>query len=176
MVGLGLTAGGLVEEGPAGEAGEGGPAEAIRVRVGEAASPGIGTVVAGGCLVASFEFGPADGAIAGDLGAGVVNARGSAVPDVLLVDGPAALRIGFAATLCAVAGLGARSGFGLGVGLGVAFVAIVGFEARFGNGGFPIVGLVALAETKLSSSEASAASPALIGGDIAVDSKKKSCD
>ena len=137
------------------------------MRVGEAASPGIGTVVAGACLVASLELGPAAGAAARELVTGVVAARGSAVPDVLRVDGPAALRIGVTAMLGpVVAGFGARSGFGLGVGLVAAFDAIFGFEAGFGGGGFSIVGLTALADTKLSSSEASAASPAFTGGDI----------
>lgn len=145
------------------EAGEDAPPEIVLVTVGEPARPGIGTVVAGAFLIASFEFGPAAGADT----AGSVAARGRAVPEVLLVDGPAALRIGVAATLRAVAGFGARSGLGLGVGLGAAFDAIVGFEARFGGGGFPIIGLEALAETKLSSSEASAASPASMGGDMA---------
>ena len=130
--------------------------------VGEPARPGIGTVVAGACLVANFEFGPAAGA---DI-AGEVATRGSAVAEVLLVDGPAALRIGVAATLRVVADFGAKSGFGLVLGVGATFGATVGFEARFGNGGFSTVGLVALAETKLSSSDASAASPAFMGGDI----------
>ena len=145
---------------------EGAPPETVRVRVGEAARPGIGTVVAGACFVASLELGPAAGATARELVTGVVAARGSPALDVLRVDGPAALRIGVAASLRGVVGFGSKSGFGLGGGLGAAFDAIVGFEAGFGGGGFPIVGLTALADTKLSSSEASAASPAFIDGDI----------
>lgn len=152
-----------MEEGLGMEAGEGASPVVDLVRVGEPARPGIGTVVVGAFLVAGFEFGSA----AGSNTVGSVAARGRAVPEVLLVDGPAALRIGVATTLRAVAGFVERSGFGLGVGLKAAFDAIAGFEARFGGGGFPIVGLEALAETKLSSSEPSAASPAFMGGDIA---------
>lgn len=88
---------------------------------------------------------------------------------MLLVDGPAALRIGVAVTHRGVAGFGAKSvfGFGFSAGLGAAFDEAIGLLAILGGGGFPIVGLTALAETKLSSSEASAASTALRGGAIA---------